>query len=89
MSGARRGPGGGPGPQSSIELDGIDEPHGTSRLASASPTVAYLQGRERVLGRRLSLHREPCIAAALLLEELGPLGARAWVRRLLAELEVR
>lgn len=52
---------------------------------AGSPTLRYLHGRERVLGRRFWLHREPCIAASQLVEELGPLGARAWVRCLLEE----
>lgn len=60
-------------------------PHGTARVGRRPPTVTYLEGRERVLGRRLTLHREPAIAAALLIEELGPLGARAWCRSLLEE----
>ncbi len=59
----------------------------TSTAASSSPVLVYLRGRERVLGGRLVVHREPELAAALLVEELGPMAARAWCRRLLAELE--
>lgn len=48
-------------------------------------TARYLQSREAVLGRRFILHQEPAIAAALLTEQLGPLGARQWLRRVLEE----
>lgn len=73
----RRSPAGGPGLVQNAELRGYDKAHITAN---------FIRGRERVLGRRLLLHREPAIAAALLVEELGPLGARAWVRTLLDEL---
>lgn len=76
------------GPARGPHQNGHDDqltPDGTTRPGRRSPTVTYLEGRERVLGRRLVLHHEPAIAAALLTEELGPLGARAWARALLEE----
>lgn len=60
---------------------GEDTPSGYRQ----SPTLAYLRSREAVLGHRFSLHREPAIAAALLVEELGPLGAARWLRLVLEE----
>jgi hypothetical protein len=36
-----------------------------------APTVAYLEGRERVLGGRLVLHRDTEIAVELLCPALG------------------
>jgi hypothetical protein len=47
----------------------------------------YIENRERVLGhhRRLSVH--PDIAAAEILEDLGPRAAVEWARHLVAELE--
>lgn len=63
----------------------VDSPKDTPGGYRSSPTLRYIHDRERVLGRRFSLHREPAIAAALLVEELGPLGARQWLRRVLEE----
>jgi hypothetical protein len=61
--------------------------HDTRRLARWSPTAAYVEGREAVLGHALHLHREPEVAASLLAEVMGPASARAWASRLLAELD--
>jgi putative intracellular protease/amidase len=59
----------------------------TARLSRWSPAARYLAGREAVLGRQLRLHQIPEVAATLLVEQLGPASARAWARRLLAELD--
>lgn len=58
---------------------------GTPSGYPSSPTLAFLHGRERVLGRRFMLHQDPAVAAARLVEELGSLGARRWLLAALAE----
>jgi hypothetical protein len=51
-------------------------------------TVTYLQGRDRVLGARLVLYRDPELAADLLVEILGGRAAGyQWALRLLAAFE--
>lgn len=58
----------------------------TNRVGRYSATAAYVAGRQRTLGR-LTLHHEAALAAGMLAAALGPLGARAWCRELLAALE--
>jgi hypothetical protein len=84
----RRRPGAGvPGAiQTATSMQQVEH-HSTARLGRFSVTAAYIAGRDRVLGGQLHLHREPEVAAALLTEELGPMGARAWVLRVLAEVD--
>ena len=53
---------------------------------SGSPTLAYLEGRERVLGRRRDIDLTD--TAEWLADELGPLAARAFARALVREMEV-
>jgi hypothetical protein len=58
-----------------VEQGSSDTPHGT-----AGPPLP---------SRTLILHREPEVAALLAVEALGPMGARQFAQRLLAELEGR
>jgi len=82
----RRGPG--TAPRANLKSDPHDQldANGIARLAGTSLTAAYLDGRHRVLGGRLVLHRQAPIAAALLIEAVGPLAARAWLRQVAEEL---
>jgi hypothetical protein len=45
-----------------------------------SPTLRYLDDRERILGRRRWLPMDPSDAAADLVSELGLIEARRWLR---------
>lgn len=58
---------------------------GVSAKTTTRPPIRT--GLRLCSNRELVLHRTPAVAAALLVEELGPLGARAWALRLVAELD--
>jgi hypothetical protein len=62
---------------------------GGYRRVRHSPTLRYLAGRERVLGRRVFVPlADPVAGAERLAEALGGrAAARAWLREALAELE--
>lgn len=61
-------------------------PHFSGRGAGGSPTLAYLAGRERVLGARVSLPDDPAGAADVLARlHGGERRAAHWLRQVLAE----
>lgn len=80
----RQRPAGGPGEAQDTDLgESAGTPH---RSRDRSPTLAYLDGRERVLGHRVTLPEDPSAAADTLAEiHGGRRRAAAWLRRVLSE----
>lgn len=54
-----------------------------------SPVLRYLEDREKVAGRRVTLHHDPTVAADFLASQLGHDRAVKWAYQLLAALQPR
>lgn len=69
-----------------IDVDASTTVHRSATARRESPTLAYLAGRERVLGHRVTLPEDPSAAADTLAEiHGGRRRAAAWLRRVLSE----